>query len=656
MKASDIKTINKDPESYARSLTLKDLKSALQHFDYLFHDKNEPAIPDEVYDILRDVYDARAKRPYEKIGHVSSHKARQVKLYAYMGSMSKIKPNTSALSRFLAFDGEYVVSDKEDGISLSLVYLGGELTYAHQRGDGVTGTDSSGVIDGLDVPKRIYDTQLTVIRVEFTIDKDKFNKHISSSVHKDGYDNARNGSGGMLNRNENSPKLKHFKCVAHEVIKGKMAGQPILQQFKYLKNLGFKVVPHKVYQSLSEDILTDLLASRRKKSKRDIDGLIVAKNIKYKPVTSGNPKHAVSFKVNSIENSVLVKVLRVEWNESRYGKLVPRIVIKPTTIGGVKVTYFTGHNAFFINNGYKSSDEKKKIKENGGKKPKARPINKGTVVRAIRSGDVIPYIMEVVEPSKQPSSPEVPFTVRNNVDYFAEHASSDRSVKALVHFFNAIDVEGMKRATVELMVDNGLDSIESILDATAEDFATLPRTGHTKAVKLERSIKGSMEKNSTFANIAFGSMCFSDKIGIKRLESVFEGIPDILQIKSKKEALERIRDLGGFKELANDVIIGIPKFKRFLKETGIKPIKSKSIVKQSSRLKGKSILFTSVRNKPLQEWIIANGGKMASSEKSADILIVKDEFASNKKVDAAREAGKPVIPVDDFISKYKVIL
>lgn len=652
----NIKHISHDPESYARNLTLKDLKSLLQTLDYQYHDKDEPSVEDEVYDILRDVYDSRAKKPYAKIGHISSHKARQTKLYAYMGSMSKIKPNTSALSRFLAFDGQYVVSDKEDGISLSLVYLGGQLTYAHQRGDGVTGTDSSGVIEGLDVPKTIRDTELTVIRVEFTIDRVKFDKYISSSKHKDGYDNARNGSGGMLNRNENSTKLKHFKCVAHEVIKGRMSGQPILHQFNYLKSLGFKVVPHKVYESLTEQVLIDLLSLRRKKSKRDIDGLIVAKNIKYTPVTSGNPKHAVSFKVNSIENSVLVKVLDVEWNESRYGKLVPRIVIKPTTIGGVKVTYFTGHNAFYINNGYKSSDEKKKTKDNGGKRPKAKPINKGAVVRAIRSGDVIPYIMEVVEPSKQPSSPKVPFIVRNNVDYFAEHASDDRSVKSLVHFFNTIDVEGMKRATVELMIEYGFDSIKSILDATADDFAELPRTGHTKAVKLERSIKQSMKKNATFANIAFGSMCFSDKIGIKRLEAVFEGIPDILKLKSKREALDQIQALGGFKELANDVVIGIPKFKRFLKETGIKPIKAKAIQKQSSKLEGKSILFTSVRNKPLQEWIVANGGKIASSEKSADILIVKDEFASNKKVDAALEANKPVIPVDDFISKYKVIL
>jgi predicted P-loop ATPase len=69
---------------------------------------------------------------------------------------------------------------------------------------------------------------------------------------------------------------------------------------------------------------------------------------------------------------------------------------------------------------------------------------------------------------------------------------------------------------------------------------------------------------------------------------------------------------------------------------------------------GMSILFTSVRDKQLAEWIVAQGGKLASSVKSANLLIVKDEFASNNKVDIARLNKTPVMTVDKFRAKYKV--
>lgn len=67
-----------------------------------------------------------------------------------------------------------------------------------------------------------------------------------------------------------------------------------------------------------------------------------------------------------------------------------------------------------------------------------------------------------------------------------------------------------------------------------------------------------------------------------------------------------------------------------------------------------SVLFTSVRDKELAEWIVANGGKLASSAKSANLLLVKDEFADNKKTQYANDNGIPVMTVDKFRAKYKV--
>src|SRR5690606_19795546 len=155
-----------------------------------------------------------------------------------------------------------------------------------------------------------------------------------------------------------------------------------------------------------------------------------------------NPTHAYAFKINSLESSVVVKVKDVVWEESRYGRLVPRVLIEPTVIGGVRVEYFTGHNNYFITHGH--------IKPKRGKKPppEPRPINKGAMIRAIRSGDVIPYIMEVVKPARYPSEPQQPY-VEDGVHLRVVEDDSDlRRIKELTHFFTTIEVEGLKQGVV----------------------------------------------------------------------------------------------------------------------------------------------------------------------------------------------------------------
>src|SRR5690606_4109910 len=100
---------------------------------------------------------------------------------------------------------------------------------------------------------------------------------------------------------------------------------------------------------------------------------------------------------------------------------------EPTKVGGVTVQYLTGHNGFFIEHGYTS-----KIKP--GKEPYApRPVGKGAQIRIVRSGDVIPYIVEVLKPARKPATPSVPFT-SDGVHYYASDRTDDRKAKVLVNF------------------------------------------------------------------------------------------------------------------------------------------------------------------------------------------------------------------------------
>lgn len=640
-----IAMISRDPEGYAADQTLTRLKDLLRELDYAYHDKNKSLVPDSVYDALRDAYDARAKKPYAKVGAVSSHAARRVKLLVPMGSLSKLKPGSKALGNFLA-KGPFVVSNKEDGISLSLIYENGALSKAHQRGDGTVGTDSSGVIPSLNVPHKIPVKETFIVRIEFTMNTSTFAKYFSTE--KGGvYETARNGAGGLLNKNKPDPMISKVKCVAHEILMGPNARVAPSKQFAFLKRLGFHVVPHKVFPKLNETILGNLLTLRKAKSLREIDGIVVAQDRPYE-VHGKYPTHAFAFKVNDLEASVVVKVKDVEWNESRYGRLAPRIIIEPTKIGGVTVQHFTGHNAFYIEHGYTS-----KLK--GSKIPYApRPIGKGATVRAVRSGDVIPYIVEVIKPAKKPAQPSIPFN-SDGTHYYAVTGGDDKAAKSLVNFFNVMEVEGLKRGTIDILVEHGFDTVRKISRIKASDLDGIPGIGHTKAVTLERNIKAALAKNATLPKLAAGSTVFGDKFGESRLTALFKEYPNILESGwSIRRMTDEFMTIPGFKQLAITAAENMPKFIKFLERTKIPVVQMKTTKVVGKAMEGKSILFTSVRDKALAEWIVANGGKLASSVKSANLLIVKDELASNNKTEYALENNIPIMSVGKFKTKYKV--
>ena len=74
--------------------------------------------------------------------------------------------------------------------------------------------------------------------------------------------------------------------------------------------------------------------------------------------------------------SVNIKVLDIEWNVSKDGYIKPTLILEPTELGDVLVSRTTGFNAKYI------YDNK---------------LGKGSIVKMIRSGDVIPHIVEVIK-------------------------------------------------------------------------------------------------------------------------------------------------------------------------------------------------------------------------------------------------------------------
>ena len=105
----------------------------------------------------------------------------------------------------------------------------------------------------------------------------------------------------------------------------------------------------------------------------------------YNAAASGFKDHGFAFKMVLSDQLAEAKVVNVLWSPSKDGYLKPRIQIEPVVLGGAKIEYATAFNAAFV------EDNKLGI---------------GALVKLVRSGDVIPHIMAVVEPADKAKMPD----------------------------------------------------------------------------------------------------------------------------------------------------------------------------------------------------------------------------------------------------------
>lgn len=652
-----IKKLAKTP-FLAQGMTKKALDEVLDFIDIEYYDNGKSPMPDDAYDAVMEIYGKRFPRSIrmKRVGARTSNLTAEVPLLAPMGSLDKIKTEKAIDKYFSSYPGPYVVSDKADGMSLQLVYKKGKPATLLTRGNGVKGKDISFLIPFLKIPKRLP-VDFTIVRCEGIASNTVFDKILSKKAGGP-FSAVRNAAGGILNVSQSSKKLqkaqeyaKHLTMMAFKILDGSGSTLKPSQQLKTLKKWGFTVVPNQsIKVSLPFETLSHLLNDRKKKSVYNIDGLVIEQD-KYYPIKKGNPSHAVSFKENSVADMVKVVCTGVTWEVSRSGKIIPVVNIKPTVIGGVTVTNFTGHNAFYILHGYlKGSDEHK-----AGASPK--PIGKGAVLMTVRSGDVIPYIVNVVKGAKSAAAPTIPFKL-SGVHYVStgEEGKVEKRKKAIAHFINTIGVEGFKQSTVNKFYDNGYTTLSSFLNLKISDFDSMPGMGKRKAQLYITSLRKALS-SLDFVTLADASGYFPN-FSKEKLNNLYNAVPKIMSLDvTKSSTFRKLSSVEGLADKSvNTVIKGLPKLVKLVDKHNFKLKAPKKVEVTSSKMKNLKITFTGVRNQELADYIATNGGVVQSMRSDTNLLIIKDDSYSNNKVDKAKDSGITVMTVDDFITKYKVRL
>jgi len=297
-----------------------------------------PTISDYVFDTLAE------SCGYNKVGAVVHGK--KAKHLHQMYSLQKFYEDDGKPDPLAGLD--VTTSIKLDGAAISLLYQDGILIQALTRGDGVEGqviTDKMYEHGGL-VPLQL-NNNLTV----------QITGEVVAPLH---IENSRNYAAGSLNLKDSAEfRTRALEFFAYQITPSHY--QLWTDEMEYLKFLGFNTVLEpdldKIYPS---------------------DGIVVRLNDNFKfqemGYTSKHPRGAYARKERA--KHVETKLLGVEWNVGKTGKVTPTAILEPVYIGDALVSRATLNNPGFI---------------------EALDLQIGDTVAVARAGEIIPCILHKVD-------------------------------------------------------------------------------------------------------------------------------------------------------------------------------------------------------------------------------------------------------------------
>jgi len=638
-----------------KASTEDELSQLIRAANDAYYCNQAPLMTDNEYDILREYTLERfPDNAAANEGHTQciAPEKNKVKLPYEMWSMDKIKPDTNALVKWQqTYSGPYVLSCKLDGVS-GLYSTEGPEPKLYTRGNGVVGQDISHFLPYFNLPK-VKDITL---RGEFIIKKELFQTKYAAE-----FANPRNFVAGVMNQKNPDPrKAGDLDFVAYEVLK------PILKPSAQMEFLGgllrgfsppttkatgnttkgitptaYKVVEYMVSPTISNELLSEVLVKWRAEYAYEIDGVICINDALY-PRQTGNPAHAFAFKMVLSEQIAEAKVVGVIWTASKDGYLKPRVQIEPVKLGGVKIEYATGFNAKFI-------EENK--------------IGVGALIRLMRSGDVIPHIISVVQPAEQPQMPTVPYEWNNtHVDIMLQDKEDDVTVleKNITLFFSSIEVDGLGAGNVKKIMAAGFKTVPQILAMSTEDFLTVAGFKEKMAKKIKESIQEQVEKAS-LAELMHATNLFGRGFGTKKFKLILAAVPTILSMAPAEGIIKATAVEGMAKKTAEQFVQQIPAFLAFLAEANLlgklqQSAPTNAVPKDTAHpLYGKQYVMTGFRDKVLQEKLEAVGAEQGSAvRKNTFVVLVKDLAEENSKVTEAKKIGIPIMTPTEFQTKYNI--
>lgn len=544
---------------------------------------------------------------------------------------------------------KYILTKKFDGLTINLSYdENGVLVTGATRGTGAIGEDVTAQVKTIkSIPLKIDCHDFLEIHGEAIMTTEAFEKYNSEADTP--LKNLRNGAAGALrNLNVAETAKRNLSAFFYDV--GYKEGAPFktyMEMLNFIKTKGFPMDDYirecTTLDEIQKEI--DYIRDIRFDLNYDIDGLVIAiDDIRTRELlgyTVKFPKWAIAYKFEAQEATT--KLLDVEWNVGRSGRVSPTAILEPVELAGVTVKRATLNNMDDI---------------------ARKGVRLGAEVFVRRSNDVIPEIMGVVpeslEGTKEIEEPKVcpacgAHLVHEGVHIYCENTlgCKPQMVKTIVHFAGreAMNIAGFSERTAEQLFEKlDIRDISDLYKLEYEKLLDLDKFGPKKAQNLLDAI----EKSKDCTLEAFLYSLGIPNVGVKTAKDLVKRFESLENLeKATFEELVSVQDVG---DIVARSIIEFFKEERTLKvinellSLGVNPHYEKKEVLESPFM-GKTVVVTGTLENysrtSIKEKLESLGAKVSGSvSKKTDFVIAGE--AAGSKYDKAKYLGVTILSEEEF--------
>lgn len=632
----------------------------LDKWAHAYYVEDNPMASDDEYDKLyHEVLDFEKlhpdkidpNSPTQRVGGVIRDEFSKAKHIKRMWSMEDVFSNNELeewVARVEKNIGKvgFFCEPKFDGASMNLLYDSGKLIRAITRGDGVEGEEVTDNVRTIrSVPLEIDYDGLIEIRGEVLIKKDDF-EAINEERLSEGealFANPRNAAAGSLRQLDSSITAKR-KLVFYPWGLGEntLAQNSLFEKMSFVYEQGFLSPPYRVECNSIEEIeaFYQKLISKRDSIPMMMDGMVVkvddvslAEEYGY---TVKYPRWMCAYKFPAVEK--VTRINDITLQVGRTGVVTPVAEIEPVNIEGAMISRATLHNFDEI--------ERKDIR-----------VNDSVII--IRSGDVIPKIIKVLENRRDGSEKPIsrPTTCPTCGSELLDEGTlikcqnlecSDRVINSIIHFAKkgCMNIDGLGSKIVEQLVNEG--KIKDILDLYALKYEDLEDLEGFKAKKINNLLDAIVAtKNAPLPKVL-------NAIGIEHIgEVAAKLLAKKFGLRVVDASYDELIAIDGFGvEMANSLL----EFMRVNKSVVLKlfeliePSVETFTEAIDNPFKGKTVVVTgtmSVSRDEVKAFLENLGAKVASSvSKKTDFVIFGEDAGS--KLTKAQELGVVTIREDEM--------
>jgi DNA ligase (NAD+) len=410
--------------------------------------------------------------------------------------------------------------------------------------------------------------------------------------------------------------------------------------------MGFQVAKHgQLTHNLSSEVLM-IYRSQTDQYDYMIDGVVLSLVSHSQLQTSApqttflcdsppNPTTCVAFKINLQEQMRETVITGVDWSYTRHGRLMPVAEFHPVFIDGARI-----HRAFV----YNASNCLHKLQ-----------LGVGTQVTVTRSGGVIPTIVKVGQVVGIPCQPQVPYPwhwqgadiVLDDPDHCPEVI-----VQRYVHFFETLEIPGIREGMLKRMIDCGLSSLPQILTASKEQLRTVPGIGPKRSEAYYHDIRTQLQ-NARLYRLLLASNTFPSGVGKCILRQISHELPNLLKSCTAQE-LTQLHGIG--KVRATKILEGLTQFKSFAQTLPIDVVHLHQAPSGLPLVQGKTFVLTCLEDHQLdhlEDFILDHGGFLGTHAEPQTCCVVTGNVSmTSSKQEMACQMGVPVYTLTEFSSLY----